>query len=216
MSADNLTFSGPRDAAIVVKLGGSLYNSVPALVPILRSAARPLLIIPGGGPFANAVRDAGLDDETAHWKAIGAMDRYGHYIASHGLPVTKLLSVPEHTTILLPTTLMREQDPLPHSWDITSDTIAAWVAAELRLDLVLLKSIDGIAIGDTLLENVNAPLETEAVDPLFIPYVLEKRVNTFMFNGSRPENLARFLKGDTVPGTHINQYNLLKDPKEIL
>jgi aspartokinase-like uncharacterized kinase len=42
------------------------------------------------------------------------------------------------------------------------------------------------------------------VDPLFIPYVLEKQVNTFILNGSRPDLLAQYLRGDPVPGTRIS------------
>jgi len=189
---------------LVVKLGGSLYDSVPALAPLLHLSVRHILIVPGGGPFANAVRMAGIDDETAHWEAIAAMDQYGHYLASYGLPVTEHLAIPMQTTILLPSACMRKLDPLPHSWDVTSDTIAAWVAAELHLDLVLLKSIEGIVTKGILQDQVTSALDTDAVDPLFIPYVLENRVNTFIFNGSRRDYLDRFLKGDPVPGTRIS------------
>ena len=189
---------------LVVKLGGSLYNHVPQLVPILRSSTRPLLIIPGGGPFADAVRRAGLEDEAAHWEAIAAMDQYGLYIASYGLPVTDRLVLPDHTIIVLPGRTMRERDPLPRTWDVTSDTIAAWVAAELRLNLLLLKSVDGIMDGGVLQEHVDTPRETDLVDPMLIPYVLEKQVCTFIINGSRLEFLIRYLRGDTVPGTCIS------------
>ncbi|MDD4136337.1 MAG: uridylate kinase [Methanoregula sp.] len=204
MIADKQKIPGSNSAALVVKLGGSLYNHVPDIVPVLRSSPYPLLIIPGGGPFANAVRQAGLDDETAHWEAIAAMGQYGRYIASHDIPVTERLEVPHRTTLFLPGRCLREQDPLPHSWDVTSDTIAAWVAAVLRLDLLLLKSVDGIVTGGVLQEHVNTPQQTVIVDPLVIPYVLENRVDTFILNGSRQELLARYLRGDRVPGTRIS------------
>jgi hypothetical protein len=198
------TPSGLTTKPLVVKLGGSLYNHVPGLVPILRSSMCPLFIVPGGGPFTDAVRQAGLDDETAHWAAIAAMDRYGRYIASHGLPITYRLVVPDHPVIFLSGRSLREQDPLPHSWDVTSDTIAAWTAAELRLDLLLLKSVDGIMDGGILQEHIDLPRETDVVDPLLISYVLEKQVDTFIINGSRPEFLIKYLRGDPVPGTRIS------------
>jgi aspartokinase-like uncharacterized kinase len=196
--------SQTESAPLVVKLGGSLYTHVPELVPIFRSSTRPLLIVPGGGPFANALRQAGLDEETAHWEAVTAMNIYGRYVASHGLPVTDTLAVPAQTTLFLPGQCLREQDPLPHSWDVTSDTIAAWAAAELHLDLLLLKSVDGIRRGAALVKHIGAPRETEVVDPLFIPYVLEKQVDTFIINGARPEFLTQYLQGDQVPGTRIS------------
>lgn len=195
---------GSTGKPLVVKLGGSLYSRLSGLVPVLRSSLRPLLIVPGGGPFANAVRQAGLDDESAHWEAIAAMDRYGRYVASHGLPVTERLAAPDRTAIFLPGRSLRERDPLPHTWDVTSDTIAAWAAAELRLDLLLLKSVDGIMTGSILQEHVNTPVQTDIVDPLFIPYVLDKRIDTFILDGSCPELLARYLRGKPVPGTRIS------------
>jgi len=191
-------------APLVVKLGGSLHAHVPALVPILRSSVCPLLIVPGGGTYADAVREAGLDDETSHWKAIGAMDTYGRFVASFGLPVTDTLAVPDYTSILLPSPCMHQYDPLPHSWDVTSDTIAAWVAATLQGELLLLKSVDGISINGAIKAEITTPLETDVTDPFLIPFVLEHRVNTWIINGSNLETVARFLKGGEVIGTHIS------------
>lgn len=190
--------------ALVVKLGGSLYDRVSLLVPVLSASPRPLLIVPGGGPFANAVRQAGLDDETAHWEAIAAMEQYGKYVASFGLPVTEQPAVPETATVFFPLRCLKERDPLPHSWDATSDTIAAWVAAELGLDLLLLKSMDGISSGQGILDTVSAAVETDVVDPLVIPFVLENRVDTFILNGRHPDLVAAFLRGEPVQGTRIS------------
>jgi len=189
---------------LVVKLGGSLYDSVPSLVPVLSASPRPLLIVPGGGPFANAVRQAGFDDETAHWEAIAAMNEYGKYIASFGLPVTEQPVLPETPTVFLPLRYLKERDPLPHSWDATSDTIAAWVAAELGLDLLLLKSVDGIPAEHGILDRVSAVVETDVVDPLLIPFVLENGVDSFILNGKVPELLAAYLRGEPVSGTRIS------------
>lgn len=189
---------------LVIKLGGSLANHVPGLVSVLRLSPRPILLVPGGGSFANAVRLAGLDDESAHWEAIAAMEKYGRTIARLGIPVTSRLFLPDQTILFFPLRSLREQDPLPHSWDVTSDTIAAWAASELRIDLLLLKSVDGIRRGDTMEELVTSPRDTDVVDPYLIPYVLKNRVNTFILNGTRPEQLARYLKGERVPGTRIS------------
>jgi len=196
--------TGSTDRPLIVKLGGSLSAHVPVLAPLLSASPRPLLIVPGGGAFANTVRAAGLDDETAHWQAIAAMEKYGRYTSAFGLPLTEKLAVPEKPVIFLPLRSLRERDPLPHSWDVTSDTISAWVAAELGLDLLLLKSVDGIMIGGALRERVSMPVKTDVVDPLFLPFVLEHRVETTIINGSRPELLARFLRGEPVPGTRIS------------
>lgn len=195
---------GEKGRALVVKLGGSLYSTVPALVPVLTHSPRPLLIVPGGGPFANAVRQADLDDESAHWEAIAAMDQYGKYLASFGLPVTEHPVLPGKTTIFLPLCCLKERDPLPHTWDVTSDTIAAWVAHELGLDLLLLKSVDGICAEGRTLDWVNTKVTTDVVDPLFIPFVMENHVDSFILNGKLPELITRYLRGEPVPGTRIS------------
>jgi 5-(aminomethyl)-3-furanmethanol phosphate kinase len=188
---------------VVVKLGGSLCNQVPDLVPRLLACGRPLFIVPGGGIFADVVRKLQVDDDSAHWMAIAAMDQYGWFIVSQGIMATTLLKVPDRQVVFLPYCSMRQHDPLPHSWDVSSDSIAAWVADFLRLDLVLLKSVDGIVENGSLIKQVKNPIKTEVVDPFFIPFVLERKITATIINGSRFDRVDKFMRGQTVPGTKI-------------
>jgi aspartokinase-like uncharacterized kinase len=42
--------------------------------------------------------------------------------------------------VLAPYAWLRREDPVPHSWDVTSDSIAAWVAGAIGAErLVLVK-----------------------------------------------------------------------------
>jgi predicted RNA-binding Zn-ribbon protein involved in translation (DUF1610 family) len=88
---------------------------------------------------------------------------------------------------------------------VTSDTIAAWVAGTLHLDLLLLKSINGIFISGIFQERVTSQVDTDSIDRGFIPFVMENRVKTIIINGSDPDRVAKYLKGDLVPGTRSVQ-----------
>ncbi len=143
----------------VVKLGGGLLADVGcfdnALAAIRAAADSPscrLLIVPGGGPFADTVRDVdrrlGLSDAAAHWMAVMAMDQYAHVIAGRlrgaviveGPSEIAAARTGRRLPVLAPSRWLRETDPLPHSWDVTSDSIAAWVAGRVGARrLVLLK-----------------------------------------------------------------------------
>jgi len=70
---------------LIVKVGGSLYNQIPDLIPVIKASNRPLFLIPGGGPFADLVRRVQVDNDTAHWMAVSAMEQYGLFIASFGI-----------------------------------------------------------------------------------------------------------------------------------
>ena len=116
--------------------------------------------------------------------AIAGMEQFGWYIASHGIPAAPAIALPAGVTVLLPYCALRATDPLPHSWDVTSDTIAARVAADLSLDLLLLKSVDGIHHRRRLLSRVEDPsLTCDEVDPLFIPFVFEHGIRARVING---------------------------------
>src|SRR5690348_1464350 len=77
-----------RDAVIVVKLGGSLAGRphVEPWLDTLAACAGQAVLVPGGGPFADAVRAAqpalGFDDLAAHHMALLAMEQFGRALAS--------------------------------------------------------------------------------------------------------------------------------------
>lgn len=187
----------------IVKIGGSLADLLPELIPVILESDTGVLIVPGGGAGADAVRSLDPDPDSAHWMAIAAMEQYGHYIASFGIPSVDRLVRVECPSVLLPYCPLRRDDPLPHSWDVTSDTIAAWAAWRLDLPLIVLKSVDGIISDGRVLDLVDAPVMTETVDPAFIPYVLQKGVQAVILNGRRGERVKAALSGDYSGGTLI-------------
>ena len=188
----------------MVKFGGSLLDCARSLVPVLAAAPGPILVVPGGGPFADVVRTLDPAPDAAHWMACAAMEQVGLYLAALGLPAIEALRVPDSPSVLLPYRLLRDRDPLPHSWRVSSDTIAAWCAAELGCDLLLAKSVDGIVAGGRLLEVVAAPVETDAVDPCLVPFALAHGVRVRIVNARVPGRLAQALRDADVPGTRID------------
>jgi 5-(aminomethyl)-3-furanmethanol phosphate kinase len=145
---------------VVVKLGGSLAGD-PSLARWLRELARGgsarFVAVPGGGPFADAVRVAqaawGFSDEVAHTMAVGAMDQFGHMLCGihlGSIPCSTLQQIEQaradgRLPVWLPGHVMSSERQLPRSWDVTSDTIAAWLADALgAVGLVLVKSCDSL------------------------------------------------------------------------
>ncbi|MBA4063774.1 MAG: uridylate kinase [Isosphaera sp.] len=132
---------------IVVKVGGSLFDH-PRLGPGLRAylaalAPADVLLVPGGGPVADAVRQLdrahGLGEEAAHWLALRALAVTAAFLRA--LPFGSRLNVLDCFAFAAED----EGRPgaLPHTWDVTTDSIAARVAVVNRADrLVLLKSVD--------------------------------------------------------------------------
>lgn len=190
---------------LVVKVGGSLFDRVIPLLGILREVGRPVLIVPDGGKFADLVRRLAVSDTAAHWMAIAGMEQFGWYIASHGVPAVTKPVLPAEVTVLLPYCALRKIDPLPHSWNVTSDTIAAWVASELSTDLLLLKSVDGIHHRRRLLSRVEDPsLTADEVDPAFIRFVFEHDLVARVVNGRHDDRVRGALRDEAVTGTLID------------
>lgn len=137
--------AGPRVIETVIKLGGAarFARALTALAAIPEDGR--VLIVPGGGPFADAVRavdaEHAIGDDAAHWAAILAMDQYAHVLAAL-IPGSRLVAAPPSggpgLPILAPYRWLRAADPLPHSWDVTSDSIAAWVATAVGARRLLL------------------------------------------------------------------------------
>jgi 5-(aminomethyl)-3-furanmethanol phosphate kinase len=158
---------------IVVKIGGALLAHVDefeAVLEVIGAAGRErrLLVVPGGGPFANAVRDVDrrlrLSAAAAHWMAVLAMDQSAQLIADRlagGIVVVDRQAVEtaleaRRVPVLAPFRWMRDADPLPHSWDVTSDSIAAWIAGATGAKRVVLVKPPGARDGKPDAELVDA------------------------------------------------------------
>src|SRR3954466_323058 len=144
----------------VIKIGGGLTWVPGALDRVCRTVGNlsrqwPLVVVPGGGPFADGIREfdrrMGLSADAAHWMAILAMDQYAHVLASR-IPDAVLVEEPgcireavaaAGAVVLAPYRWMRSADVLPHSWDVTSDSIGAYVAGALDARRLILIKPDG-------------------------------------------------------------------------
>ena len=146
---------GTRAVEIVVKVGGGLLADPRTFQDTLdeigaMATRHRTVIIPGGGPFADAVRDVDkrlqLSPTAAHWMAILGMDQYAHLIgdrlrqAQVVVDRAGVLEAFTHGTlpVLAPSRWLVAADPLPHSWEVTSDSLAAWLAGELGASRLLL------------------------------------------------------------------------------
>jgi 5-(aminomethyl)-3-furanmethanol phosphate kinase len=153
----------------VVKVGGGIGDdALPAVCAEL--GRRPVLVVPGGGRFADAVREADhrfpLQPETAHRMAILGMEQFGHLLLDL-IPGAELCTdleriATDRTSVLLPAGLPLD---LPASWDVTSDSIAAWVARKAGAGrLVLVKAGPGVdEYFATAIEG--APFATSVITP---------------------------------------------------
>ena len=145
--------------AEVVKLGGSVLSS-PRLADLLDLLARigaPLIVVPGGGPFADTVRDIqpqiGLSDAAAHHMAILGMEQTAIALADIE-PRLALCATPAaiasahvhgRAALWLPASMALSDPDLPTSWDVTSDSLAVWLAIALgAAQLILIKSVAAI------------------------------------------------------------------------
>jgi len=136
----------------VVKLGGSHAGTahLDAWLDALAACGGRAVIVPGGGPFADAVREAqvsmGFDDVAAHAMALLAMEqlglglaskRPGFRIAASDAAIAAALRE-GHVPVWAPSAMVLAAKDVPASWDVTSDSLAAWLAGRIGATRLLL------------------------------------------------------------------------------
>jgi aspartokinase-like uncharacterized kinase len=216
----------------VVKVGGGLGRgagdeALRALCRVLGQLGErhPLLVVPGGAGFADAVREAdrrfSLPAATSHRMAILAMEQFG-WLLSDLIPgagrCTDLAGARAlgagHAAVLLPAGL--PLGALPASWEVTSDSIAAWVAGQAGAGrLVLVKDVEGLFTrmppsGEPIARLTLAELAAQraagraaGVDE-YLPTVLDGAdFETWVVGGRDPERLVELLEHGTTVGTRI-------------
>ena len=142
----------------IVKLGGSLSRDarLPGWLRMLAElGGGRVVVVPGGAAFADAVRAAQghwrFDDLTAHNMAVLAMAQTAHML--HALE-PRLLLVSDEDAILraqhagqavlwVPLSLLRDAPDILTSWEVTSDSLALWLARRLNAErLVVVKACE--------------------------------------------------------------------------
>jgi len=220
-------------AGAVLKFGGSLAEEPKGfmrLVEALSSLAtrHKLLIVPGGGRFADAVRgydkELHLSPAVAHRLAILAMDQYGLLLSDkikNSRPVYTLKEA-THTAdtgalpILLPSRLIGQRAILPPSWEVTSDSISAYIGRVIKAErLILITDVDGVFTADpktnpdakllreVTLEQLSSFRPRTCVD-LYLPRVLEdSNLRCHIVNGKHPNRIRSIMEGRPTVSTEI-------------
>jgi aspartokinase-like uncharacterized kinase len=195
----------------VVKLGGSLLGS-PELKRWLdvftRHGDGKIVIVPGGGVFADAVRESqklsGIDDVVAHQLAVRAMDQYGVLLAGLNpklVTAESELEIAErgwqHRAIIwLPSKMVIADETIPANWQVTSDSLAARLASKLNADqLILVKSqrpnADQVSMEKLIKDGtVDEHFGDAIVGQNFNTWVLSKEDYTAFDDGISQERLS--------------------------
>jgi aspartokinase-like uncharacterized kinase len=151
-------------APVVIKVGGSLFDLPDLGVRLERwlrlEPGAPVLLVPGGGPIADAIRNLDrrhrLGEEKAHWLALRALTVNAWFLTDLLPPGTlEVVQRVEDGPFLWNRGIVPIVDPhafaladegrpgcLPHTWSVTSDSLSARIAAVCQASqLILLKSV---------------------------------------------------------------------------
>jgi 5-(aminomethyl)-3-furanmethanol phosphate kinase len=218
----------------VVKAGGGLAREAgdAALRTLCRAigdagARHALLVVPGGAAFADAVREHDrrfdLRAATSHRMAITAMDQFGWLLSDlipGGVACTEVAAARAagargRIPILLPAASLAS-DPLPVSWEVTSDSIAAWVAGAASAGrLVLVKPVEGLyrdwppqgrpiaRLSVDELAELRAAGQAAGVDAHLPEALRAAGVEAWVIDGREPSRLVKLLERGRTEGTQV-------------
>jgi aspartokinase-like uncharacterized kinase len=217
----------------VVKVGGSLAEDPADLRTLcikLGEIAKKhkIVIVPGGGKFADVVRvldqQFALSCSISHSMAILGMDQFGLLLsqiipdsrATYLLDDARQLSESGAVPIFLPSRLMFQEDPLEHSWTVTSDSIAAYIASRLHISkVILVTDVDGVFTNDPkkysdakLIKRLSTSellrlAKRTSVDQFLPQLLLRVQVDCYVVNGKYPERIETILAGQDATCTLI-------------
>ncbi|NYZ14491.1 aspartate/glutamate/uridylate kinase [Azospirillum sp. RWY-5-1] len=195
----------------VVKLGGSLWEA-PELRLWLDALASArgvrVVVVPGGGPFADTVRAAqprlGFGDRAAHVMALLAMEQYGTALADLEPRLVTARTRAEldgavGPAVWLPTPLAADAD-VAESWDVTSDSLAVWLAQTLDAEAAVLVKSAPLAGEPTSAEAMAA---AGVVDPALPGWVDRFRGSVWCVDRDDHRRVAEAMGGGSPVGTRL-------------
>lgn len=157
---------------VVLKIGGSLYAS-----PCLRewlsifphNSQTSVMMVPGGGPFADQVRAAtgkwDLPADCAHNMAVLGMQQFAHLLVGLNRQLVlkgrdKFMDAEQeipNAMVWAPYDDVLNADDLEKDWQTTSDSLALWLATKLsasHLCIVKSAAIDGKSLNTLIKEEI--------------------------------------------------------------
>ncbi len=206
----------------VVKIGGSLFPEHAINLAEKLKDTNSLIIL-GGGEFANLIRkyddEIGFSKEANHWTAIDCMDIIAKLVNDKAESTKLAFSINEaekiscegFTPIFVVSDFLKKEDPFECSWDVTSDSIAAYVAHILNANLFIVTNVNGIYTqepkepGSTFISKIDASnlltFQESSIDVMLPSLLLEFGTNCYVVNGKYPERVLSLLDDN------INDYN---------
>ncbi len=194
---------------LIVKLGGSL-GSQNVLRDWLRALRpMPVVIVPGGGIFADAVRSAQaqwhFDDTLAHRMAIVAMRQYALMLSGieSGLTLaateTLLQELPRHPSARcwLPDPDELQGPSVEASWRVTSDSLAVWLAQRLGAKALLL--VKSIHLSERS-RSIDCLIDDGVIDPAIPDFLAKSALEIWISGPNDHDHLAEKL---TWPNHHF-------------
>ena len=206
----------------VVKIGGSLFPEY-AINLANQLKNTDSLIVLGGGEFANLIRkydgDMKFSEETNHWCAIDCMDLISKLV-NDKVDSTKLAYTIEEaqdisndgfTPIFVVSDFLKAQDPFECSWDVTSDSIAAYISHIINAKLLIVTNVNGIytqepkEVGSTFISKIDAKtlltFQESSIDVMLPSLLLKFGSDCYVVNGKYPERVLSLIDDN------INDYN---------
>jgi aspartokinase-like uncharacterized kinase len=178
---------------------------------VLADGGPAVVVVPGGGPFADQVRALQrrqrFDDAAAHHMALLAMEQYGRMLVAleprlrpaGGRAELARARRAGQAAVWMPTRMVLADPAIAASWDITSDSLAAWLAGQLRANrLVLVKSI-ALTNGATAADLARRGI----VDPAFPAYLARSWAEGWCTDDVGYREMARALATGSGPGRQI-------------
>lgn len=190
---------------LVVKVGGSLAETgrMPSVLSLIAAARVPVVVVPGGGPFAESIRtlqhEMKFDNALAHRLAMLAMHQMAEVMAAQQerLRIVETLEgisealCESKVPVWAPLRMIANDALVPAGWDATSDSLSARLAELLEARLLLLKSVDVERSA-----SLEALAHQEVVDPLTPSIVARAGLSWSIFGPSDDALLRAILDGE--------------------
>ena len=206
----------------VVKIGGSLFpNYAIDLANKLENTNSCIVL--GGGEFANLIRkyddEIKFSEETNHWTAIDCMDIIAKLVndkvksskLAYSIDEVNKISDEGFTPIFIVSEFLKTEDPFECSWDVTSDSIAAYISHLLNAKLLIVTNVNGIYTqepkepGSTFISKIDATtlltFQESSIDVMLLSLLLEFGTDCYVVNGKYPERVLSLIDDN------VNDYN---------